>query len=96
MSKLPEKLRPFFWDTDFNSIDPENNKEYIIARLLTKGDTAAFLWTHRYYSEADFEAAARERRDLNPIVANYLRLKTGLRKEDMAYYRVYEKLPWRG
>lgn len=88
MPQLPEKLRPYFWDTDFDSLDKEINKGYIISRLYTKGRVEGMLWVNRNYTEKDIIYAAKKRRDLTPIVANYLQKKYGLKREEMAYYRL--------
>lgn len=42
--KLPDKLRPFFWDYDFDNLTWENDGQLIIARLLTSGDWEAVTW----------------------------------------------------
>lgn len=86
-TRLPEKFSTLFWDTDFNQLDLEKNKYYIIARLYTKGDFDAINWVHQTYTEKDIEETARKRRALDPIVANYLRLKYNLKREEMAYYQ---------
>ncbi len=88
--KMPEKFRELFWDADFDGLDLEGNKYYIIARLYTKGDFDAIAWVHHTYTDEDVKETARKRRALDPIVANYLRQKYGLKKEEMAYYRLVE------
>lgn len=93
--QLPEKLRPYFWDTEFEKLDKEENKLFIIARLYTKGTLVGLKWVDENYSDKDVIEAAQQRRDLTPIVANYLRKKYGLTKEEMAYYRLPDERFWR-
>lgn len=90
-SKLPEKFRVIFWDTDFDKLDLEANKYFIIARLYTKGNFDAIDWVHQTYTEKDIKETAKTRRSLDPIVANYLRKKYDLDKDEMAYYK-FEKM----
>ncbi len=37
-SKLPHKLRPLFWDHEFNVLTWDEDRELIISRILTSGD----------------------------------------------------------
>ena len=94
IKKLPEKLRPYFWDTDFDVLDKEKNKLFIISRLYTKGTLVGLKWVEDNYSDRDIIEAAKKRRDLNVIVANYLRKKYDLKKEDMAYYNTPTEWLW--
>ncbi len=41
---LPEWLRPFFWDTDFNKVSWQDNRDYVIRRLLSSGTFDAMRW----------------------------------------------------
>ena len=92
---IPEYLRAYFWDTDFDSLDKEKNKLYIISRLYTKGRIEGYKWVNENYSDDDIIEAAKVRRDFHPIVANFLRKKYGLRKEEMAYYAIPKENFWR-
>ncbi|MCD8014202.1 MAG: hypothetical protein LUG99_13690 [Lachnospiraceae bacterium] len=87
-TKVPERFRSCFWDSDFDDLDIEKNKDFIITRLYVKGGLSGIDWVHLHYSDSEIEEAAKKRRALNPIVANYLRKKYNLAKEDMAYYRM--------
>ena len=84
---MPEKFRVYFWDTKFEELDKEKNKRYIISRLYCYGDWVAFKWIRENYTKNDIEDVALNSRSLNPLVANYLRQKFNLSKEQMAYYR---------
>ena len=96
---MPEELKKYFWDTDFQKLDIEKNKRYIIARLYCYGDLRAIKWVKETYSKVDIEDTARNCRNLKPIVANYLRQQYNLKKEEMAYYRAIMAMNydfWRG
>ena len=88
MSELPEKFRPVFWDTDFDNLDAEKNSAYIISRLYNKGGFPGIFWVHEHYSDQEILQAIKTRRDFDPIVANYLRKKYSLEKDEMNYYRM--------
>jgi hypothetical protein len=42
--KLPDLLRPFFWEYDFDALIWEDDRELIIGRVLTSGDWNALIW----------------------------------------------------
>ena len=42
--ELPDMLRPFFWDYDFDTLSWEDDRALIIARVLTSGDWEAVTW----------------------------------------------------
>lgn len=83
---MPEELKKYFWDTEFEKLDIQKNKRYIISRLYCYGDLKALRWIKENYSNEDIEDVARNCRDLKPLVANYLRQQFNLKKEEMAYY----------
>lgn len=41
---LPEDLKPIFWDIDFNDLNKEEHKEYIITRITEKGRWRDVKW----------------------------------------------------
>lgn len=48
--RLPDSLRPFFWDTDFSRFFPDEHAFFIISRLLEHGDESAVKFLLNYYS----------------------------------------------
>lgn len=84
---MPKEFEKYFWDTQFEKIDKDINKRYIISRLYCYGDLKAIKWIRKNYTDKDIEDVARNCRDLKPLVANYLRQQYNLAKEDMAYYK---------
>lgn len=88
MAQLPEKFRSVFWDTNLEDLDLEKNKAFIISRLYNKGGFDGMVFVHKNYSDEDVIETAKSRRDLHPIVANYLKTIYALEEDEMAYYRV--------
>jgi hypothetical protein len=66
--KLPEMLRPLFWDTDFSKLCPERHQSYICQRIIEHGDLNALRWMVRYYGKARLRRWIIERqgRGLSP------------------------------
>ena len=53
MKKLPEFLKKYFWDTEFEDIDPEENKIYILKRILNHGDKQAVDWMLKKFKKSE-------------------------------------------
>lgn len=95
MCKIPEKFRIFFWDTDFDNLDLKDNSAYIISRLYNKGGFSGIKWVHDNFTDKEILNAIKTRRDFHPIVANYLRKKYHLSKNEMNYYKMKPNISWR-
>jgi hypothetical protein len=42
--RLPEMIRPFFWDYDFSRISWKEDREFIVSRILSHGTWEAIQW----------------------------------------------------
>lgn len=42
--RLPETLRPFFWDTDFEQVSWRDHRDYVVRRVLSAGTWDAIRW----------------------------------------------------
>ena len=89
---MPTELKKYFWDTEFEKLDLEKNKRYIISRLYCYGDLKAIKWIKHTYTNNDIKEVAKKSRNLNPLVANYLRQQFNLKKEEMMYYKMTKAL----
>lgn len=85
---MPIELKQYFWDVNFEELDIKKQKKYIISRLYCYGDLKAIKWVKSTYTQEEIREVAIKSRNLKPIVANYLRQQFGLKKEEMAYYKV--------
>ena len=73
-------------------MDLKKNKIYIISRLYCYGNLKAIKWLNTVYSKEDIKEVAIKSRNLKPLVANYLRQKFNLKKEEMAYYKAIQNI----
>ena len=48
--KLPEFLRSYFWEVDFEALTPEKHARYIIAKILEYGDERALKWMFKQFN----------------------------------------------
>jgi len=57
---VPEKLKPLFWDVDWEKMDVVHHEGFIIERVLNMGDAFALRWAESVFSlEAIWQAVRR-------------------------------------
>jgi hypothetical protein len=64
----------FFWDTDPARLDLQQNKQYIIDRILELGDEKAVEWLFSIYSRRDIKRALRTSRSISKKSSHYWNL----------------------
>ncbi len=69
-NKLPVAFKPYFWDIDFSELDLKNS-QFIIKRVLDRGDTSSIKWLVNNYSKKDIENTIMKSRDLSQKTANF-------------------------
>ena len=68
--KLPLAMQRLFWDTDVHKLDLARHTNYIITRVLEKGDLEDWNWLRWTYGEARIARVTRENRKLNRQTAH--------------------------
>ncbi len=48
LGNLPAGLKPFFWDYEFHRLSWDEDREVVVARLLSHGDWKALRWLHAH------------------------------------------------
>ena len=48
--KVPQNFRKYFWDINFNELDFEKHRKFILERLLNYGTFDTFSWVFRTFS----------------------------------------------
>lgn len=71
-ARMLEAHRALFWDADIQALDMWKNRAFIISRLLSKGGMPGYLWVTGHYPEADIVEAVIRRRDMDPIMRNFM------------------------
>lgn len=80
MKKLPAFLKQYFWDVDFKNIDPEESAQYVIARLIDRGNDKAIRWLFKNYPKDLIKEVVTTRRGFSPRTANFWALVLGIDK----------------
>ncbi len=71
MKKLPGFLKQYFWDVDFNKIELETSKIFILKRVLDRGNDHALEWLFKHYTKKDIEQLLLSCKDLSPLTSNF-------------------------
>ena len=53
---LPDRLRPFFWDYDFDALNWGEDRDLIIKRILASGDWNAITWLRAHIGDDSLKA----------------------------------------
>lgn len=69
--KLPQSFKSYFWDVDFNKLAPKKDANFILKRLLDRGNTQAILWVNKNYTPQDIKSLLTTTRDLDTKTAKF-------------------------
>ncbi|MCX7735623.1 MAG: hypothetical protein N2319_02815 [Candidatus Kapabacteria bacterium] len=69
--KLPEEFRVYFWDCDFDNLDFNQYKFFVIERLLRYGNDNSIKWLFKNVSEMEIKEVVDKSRDLDPKTKNF-------------------------
>lgn len=86
-----DRLNFLFWDTDIEKLDQDLNHRYIISRLLCKGGMDGLIWVTEHYSEDAIVDTVLHRRDMDPIVRNYMAQQYHIPKSSL----IHPEFKWR-
>ena len=64
--KLPNFLKKYFWEVDFDKLNLKIRSEYVTLRLLEYGDIKALRWLFRNLSKKKIIEIIKKQRGLSP------------------------------
>jgi len=82
-NRLPEFLKKYFWEVNFEKLDVKKNSAYILIRLLEYGDEKAIGWMKRHFTKDDIENVLFHFRGISPKSANYWALMLDIDKNSV-------------
>ena len=80
---LPPMLHKFFWDVDASKVNPAKSDQYIINRLLDKGDLEAVRWILHTYPRRSIIETLKHRLDFSPKTAVFWSRYLGIPREEI-------------
>ncbi len=90
---MPEQFRPLFWDVDWDTLDIERNRDFIIERVLNMGDQLSVCWLCKEYSQIHILQVVKTSRRLSKKTARCWQNYFGLCEEEMACFGTYLTSP---
>ena len=92
-----ELIRRFFWDIDFDTLDFDQNREYIIARILEYGDPEAIHWMFAKFSKRKILETLKTYREFSPRTVYFWKSFFNLRENQIlclkkSYLKTQKKL----
>jgi len=94
---LPERLRPLFWDVEFNDLRWPRDRDNVTLRVLTAGDWDSVLWLRRTLTDKGLKRwiLAREGRGLDPKRLRFWQAVLGLpRRRVDTWVSAMREDPW--
>lgn len=70
-TRLPEFLRPHFWDVNFDHLNFKKSRTFILKRVLDRGDIKALHWIRQNYTNQEIKDLLLTTRDLSTKTANF-------------------------
>ena len=71
MIKIPRDLKSLFWDIDFTILDASKSPQFIIKRVLDRGNTNNVNWLLKEFKKEDIIKTVSISRDLSQKTANF-------------------------
>ena len=68
---LPQSLHRYFWEVDPQKVNPQLKTDYVISRLLEKGNRGAVAWVMKNFPEDRVKVVIKQRRGFSPKTANF-------------------------
>lgn len=70
-TKLPEEMRPLFWDVDFDKLYWDDYKEFIASRILTFGNNFSLRFLADKVSKDFMLNLIDTHREIDDLTRNY-------------------------
>lgn len=81
MKKLPNFLKKYFWDVEFDNIDLKKRRVFILKRIMELGDKKAVFWMLQNFTKSEIKDVLVNFRGLSQKSANFWALLFDVQKE---------------
>lgn len=85
--QIPDRLPPFlyryFWDVDPSGVNPQKSPDYVINRLLDKGNLEAARWVLETFSHEALKATLKSMKGFSPKSARFWSLYLGVPEKEV-------------
>lgn len=80
MKSLPQFLKKYFWDVNFNSLKLNKHQVFIIARLLEYGNRQAVKWMENNFKPKEIKKVVCNSKNISQKSANFWQLIFSIRR----------------
>ncbi len=87
ISKLP------FWDVDFEKIDFEKDKTFVIAKVMNYGGLSDFKAAIAFYGKKTIQTEIVKATDISKQTLHFMCFYFNLKKEDFVCYNRRQSMP---
>jgi len=70
-TQVPEFLRAYFWDVEFEELQIKKNAFFVIKRVLDRGNLSDIRWLIKTYGKDEIKKVVMETRDLARHTGNF-------------------------
>lgn len=88
MKKPPTFLKKYFWDIDFDKLNIEKRRIYVLSRILNYGDEKATTWMWKNFKKSEIKNILSNFRGLSQKSANFWALILNLPKEKVLCLKI--------
>jgi hypothetical protein len=81
--RIPEFLKPLFWEVDFYKLEFPKKQDFIIRRILEYGDKKAIYWMKQNLDKNAIKDVLCKTKGLSPRSANYWAVVLGINKREV-------------
>ena len=89
----PSFPKNLFWDVDYETIDWEKNKRWVMSRVLNKGGWQDVKELWRLYSESEIKENIVKMRSLDDRTLNFLCNFYAIPKDQFLCYTLKQSMP---
>lgn len=86
-TSIPKELHGFFWDVNASRVNPAKSPNYVINRLLDKGDLNAARWVLSSFPKEVIIGTLKTMRDFSPWNGRFWAKYLGINEEEVACLR---------
>ena len=86
-ARLPEHLKPFFWDVTFDEVYIARSPHFVISRLMEHGDESALRFLTATFSRDELIAVLRTSRSVSRRSRKFWALLLGIEVESCTVRR---------
>lgn len=83
MKKLPGFLNKYFWDVEFEKIDLQNRRVYVLRRILEYGDEKAVAWMWKNFEKSEIKNTLSNFRGYSQKSANFWAIVLNIPREEV-------------